>query len=134
MKSEPQTQRGTVMDAPCLLQAAAVELAKHRSVEAIAIKAVEGKISIATIGRVADASVAERIQESLAKVQADSSAETCRLLQADPSCTRCEHPMEPIRQQGFAVTRKRRSRYRGAGPLPHRSEVLALAGLSAAKD
>jgi Zn2+/Cd2+-exporting ATPase len=104
MKSELQTQRGMVMDAPCLLQAAAVELAKHHSVEAIAIKAVEGRISIATIGRVSDTGVAERIQEALAKVQADSSAETCRLLKADPSCTRCEHPMEPIRQQGFAVT------------------------------
>ena len=104
MKSGTQTERGVAMDAPCLLQAAAVELAKHHSVEAIAIKAVEGKISIATIGRVSDTGVAERIQEALAKVQVDSTAETCRLLQADPSCTRCEHPMEPIRQQGFTVT------------------------------
>ena len=51
MKSESQTQLGAVMEAPCLVQAAATELAKHHSVEAIAIKAVEGKISVATIGR-----------------------------------------------------------------------------------
>ena len=92
------------MEAPCLVQTAAIELAKNHSVEAISIKTVEGKISVATIGRVSDTGVAERIQEALAKVQADSTAESCRLLQADPSCVRCGHPLEPIRQQGFTVT------------------------------
>ena len=107
------------MEAQCLIQAAATELAKHHSVEAIAIKAVEGKISVATIGRVSDASVAEQIQEALAKVQTDATAERCRLLQADPSCARCEptacaDPPTRIDHHG-----KRRRRHRGARPLSH---------------
>jgi Cd2+/Zn2+-exporting ATPase len=103
MKSEPQTQLGTVMEDQCLVRAAATELAKNPSVEAISIKAVEGKISVATIGRVSDTGVAERIQESLAKVGARS-AQQCRLLQAEAGCAQCEHPIEPIRQLGFTVT------------------------------
>ena len=103
MKSEPQTQLGTVVEDQCLVRAAATELAKNPSVEAISIKAVEGKISVATIGRVSDTGVAERIQESLAKVGARS-AQQCRLLQAEAGCAPCEHPIEPIRQLGFTVT------------------------------
>ncbi len=92
-----------VMDDPCLVHAAAIELAKHRSVEAISIKAVEGKISVATIGHVSDAGGVERIQAALAKVGARS-AQQCRLLQAEAGCAPCEHPIEPIRQLGFTVT------------------------------
>lgn len=92
------------MEGACLVHAAATELARNRSVEAICIKAGEGKISFATIGCVSDSSIAERIQESLVKVQADSAAERCRLLQSEPGCARCEHPLEPIRKQGFTVT------------------------------
>ena len=104
MKAESQSRLGAVLEAPCLVQAAVAELAKHHSVEAIAIKAMEGKISVATIGRAADFSVAERIQEALAKVQGDSTAQRCRLLQADPSCARCEQPGAPRPQAGFTVT------------------------------
>jgi Cd2+/Zn2+-exporting ATPase len=104
MKSEPQIQSGTVTEDPCLVHAAAMELAKNPSVEAISIKAVEGKISVATIGRVSDSGVAERIQESLAKAQNVRSAQRCRLLQAEPGCAPCEHPLGPIQQLGFTVT------------------------------
>jgi Cd2+/Zn2+-exporting ATPase len=103
MKSEPRTQ-SAVADRPCFVKVAAMELARNHSVEAISIKAGEGTISVATLGRVSDSGMAERIQESLAKVQADPTAEHCRLLQSDPSCARCGHPLEPIRKQGFAVT------------------------------
>ena len=82
MKSEPQIRRSTVIEEPCLVHAAATELAKNPSVEAISIKAVEGKISVATIGQAFDSGVVERIQESLAKVQSARSAQNCRLLQA----------------------------------------------------
>ncbi len=104
MKAESQSRLGAVLEAPCLVQAAVAELVKHHSVEAIAIKAVEGKISVATIGRAADSGVPERIHEALAKVQGDSTAERCQLLQADPSCARCEHPLAPRPQAGFTVT------------------------------
>ena len=104
MKAEPQSRLGAMLEAPCLVQAAVAELAKHHSVEAIAIKAMEGKISVATIGRAADFGVAERIQGVLAKVQGDSTAQRCRLLQADPSCARCEQPGAPRPQAGFTVT------------------------------
>ena len=104
MKAEPQSRLGAMLEAPCLVQAAVAELAKHHSVEAIAIKAMEGKISVATIGRAADFGVAERIQGALAKVQGDSTAQRCRLLQADPSCARCEQPGAPRPQAGFTVT------------------------------
>ena len=63
-----------------------------------------GKISVATIGRVTDASVAERIQEALAKVRTEATAERCGLLQADPSCAECEPKLAPIRQQGLTIT------------------------------
>ena len=104
MKSASQTRRGAVLEAPCLVQAAVAELVKHHSVEAIAIKAVEGKISVATIGQAADSGAAEGIQAALAKAQADSTAERCRLLQADPNCARCGHPVAPMHQAGFTVT------------------------------
>jgi Cd2+/Zn2+-exporting ATPase len=65
---------------------------------------VEGKISVATIGQASDSGVVERIQESLAKVQGARSAQNCRLLQAEPGCAACEHPIETIRQLGFTVT------------------------------
>jgi Cd2+/Zn2+-exporting ATPase len=77
---------------------------KNRSVEAISIKAVEGKISVATIGQVSDSGVATRIQESLAEAHGVRSAQNCRLLQAEPGCAPCERSIEPIRQLGFTVT------------------------------
>ncbi len=89
---------------PCLVHAAATELMKNRSVEAISIKTAEGKISVATIGRVSDKGVAEQIQRSLAEVRDARASQRCRLLQAEPDCTRCEHSLEPIQQQGFTVT------------------------------
>jgi Cd2+/Zn2+-exporting ATPase len=104
MKSKYQTQPGTVMEKACFVDAAATELTRNHSVEAISIKTREDKMSVATIGRVCDSGIAERIQESLANVQADPAAEHCRLLQSDPGCARCKHPLEPIRKQGFAVT------------------------------
>ena len=104
MKAEPQSRLGAMLEAPCLVQAAVTELVKQHAVEAIAIKAVEGKISVATIGRAANSGVAERIQEALAKVQGDSTAERCQLLQADPSCARCEQPGASRPQAGFTVT------------------------------
>ena len=92
------------MEEACLVHAAATELARNRSVEAISIRAEEGTISVATIGRVSDSGIAERIQESLAKVRVVPPAEHCRLLQSEPGCARCEHPLEPIREQGFTIT------------------------------
>jgi Cd2+/Zn2+-exporting ATPase len=93
-----------VLDKRCLVHAAASELAQHQSVEAIAIKTGEGKISVATIGRDSDPAVAGQIQAALAKVQTDATAEDCRLLQTDPSCAQCKQPLESIRQQGFTIT------------------------------
>ena len=92
------------MEEACLVHAAATELARNRSVEAISIRAEEGTISVATIGRVSDSGIAERIQESLAKVRVVQPAEHCRLLQSEPGCGRCEHPLVPIREQGFTIT------------------------------
>ena len=51
MRTEPKTQSGSVLEGPCLVAAAASALTKHRLVEAISIQAVEGKISVATMGR-----------------------------------------------------------------------------------
>ena len=104
MKSAPQTQVVAMMEDPCLVHAAANALTKHRSVEAISIKAGEGKISVATLGQAVDPGVAGQIQESLAKVQGVRSDPNCRLLQSEPSCARCEHPLEPIQKRGFSVT------------------------------
>ena len=92
------------MTDPCLVHAAATELVNNHSVEAISIRAGEGKISLATIGGGPASGVADRIQKSLANVQGDGSTQPCRLLQAEPGCARCEHPLEPIRQQGLTVT------------------------------
>jgi hypothetical protein len=57
VKSEPQTQSGAVMEEARLVHAAATELARNHSVEAISIKAGEGKNSVATIGRVFETGV-----------------------------------------------------------------------------
>jgi Zn2+/Cd2+-exporting ATPase len=104
MKSEPQTPSCAELEDRCLVHTAATELAKNQSVEAISIKAMEGTISVATLGPVSETGVAKRIQDSLGKIQAARSASQCRLLQAEPSCARCEHPLGPIRQRGFTIT------------------------------
>ena len=103
MKSESSAQLGTVIDEPCLIAAAATELANNYAVAAISIKAGERKISVATISG-ADPGLAGRIHESLARLPDASAAHNCRILQAEPGCARCEHPLEPIRQRGFTVT------------------------------
>ena len=92
------------MEEACLVHAAATELARNRAVEAISIRAEEGTISVATLGRVSGSGIAERIQESLAKVRVVQPAEHCRLLQSEPGCGRCAHPLVPIREQGFTIT------------------------------
>ena len=92
------------METPCLVQAAAGELAHHESVEAIAIKAGERRFSVATIGRDSDPAIAGQIQAALGRVHADATAQGCRLLQSDPSCAECEHPLQAIHQQGFTIT------------------------------
>jgi Zn2+/Cd2+-exporting ATPase len=104
MRPEPQTRPGAVTEEACLVHVAANELASNRSVEAISIRGGERKISVATIGRVSDSGIAERIQESLAKVGAVLAAEQCRLLQSEPGCARCRHPLEPIRARGCTMT------------------------------
>ena len=104
MKSEPQTPSYAEPEDRCLVHTAATELAKNQSVEAISIRAMEGTISVATLGRVSETGLAERIQESLGEMRTARSAPQCRLLQAEPGCARCEHPLEPIRQRGFTIT------------------------------
>lgn len=104
MKLASQTQLGHGLEAQCLIETAATELLKHPSVEAISIQAQAGRISVATIGRVKDAGIAERIQEALAKVRTDAATGRCGLLQADPSCAECEPKLAPIRQQGLTIT------------------------------
>jgi soluble P-type ATPase len=104
MKAEPKTQTSTVLGGPCLVAAAASAVTQHRLVEAIAIKAVEGQISVATLGRVVEPGIAGQIQQSLAKVQPNSVGQLCRLLQAEAGCARCEHSLDPVLKQGLTVT------------------------------
>jgi Zn2+/Cd2+-exporting ATPase len=103
MKSEDPTDSHTGTSDHCLVQAAARELAKHRAVEAIAIKAAEGKLSIATLGRT-HADTNDQIQEALAQVQRAAADDPCSLLQSEEGCASCDLPLDPVRQQGFTVT------------------------------
>jgi len=103
MKPDDSTHSRNPKDDSCLVQAAARELAKHSSVEAIAIKGAEGKMSIATLG-LQDANTSEQIRDALVQVRQDAADEPCGLLQSENGCARCELPLEPVRRQGFTVT------------------------------
>ena len=103
MKPDDSTHFRNPKDDSCLVQAAARELAKHSSVEAIAIKGAEGKMSIATLG-LQDANTSEQIRDALVQVRQDAADEPCGLLQSENGCARCELPLEPVRLQGFTVT------------------------------
>jgi Cd2+/Zn2+-exporting ATPase len=91
------------MDDSCLVQAAARELAKHRSVEAIAIRGAEGKMSIATLG-LQDADTSEQVRDALAQVRQATAGDPCGLLQSEDGCARCDLPLGQVQQQGFTVT------------------------------
>jgi Cd2+/Zn2+-exporting ATPase len=86
----------------CLVKAAVLELAKHQSVEAISIKAGEGKLSIATLGT-PDPEAGAGIKEALSQIQAVTESGRCGLLESAGGCERCEQVLEPIRQRGFTV-------------------------------
>jgi Zn2+/Cd2+-exporting ATPase len=105
MKPEDQPPTRVTGKDECLVQAAVRELAKHQSVEAISIKAGEGKLSVATLGR-PDPHAGDEIKEALSRVQSAAEGERCGLLESEGSCVRCEQVLGPVQQRGFTVTHR----------------------------
>lgn len=104
IKDAQPTQPGIGLGAQCLIEAAAEELSKHPSVEAITIQEQAGTLSVATLGPIQDVRVGEHIQAALARVRADSNAAHCGLLREGSNCTGCSRILDPIRHPGLTLT------------------------------
>lgn len=78
----------------CVLQLVAAELNRQPGLEAVSIDPGKREISVATLGRVDDQQIADRLQHRLKQAQEAGETAGCRLLeQAD--CRTCSRPLDP---------------------------------------
>ena len=134
MKLASQTQPGDGLEAQCLIEAAATELAKHPSVEAISIQALEGKISVATIGRVTEPVSPSEFRKRSPRCGPRQPQSAADFYRQTPVARNANQSLRPIRQQGLTVTESGGAVTVARVRCPTRAEVLAVARLSAAQD
>lgn len=96
---------------PCLVRTVAGAFRDEPRLEAVTIHRAEQRISLATLGRVDDAALEQRIVASMQAPHEPGTAGSCSLLAGAPDCQQCPAPFAApagsalvIRQEGPATT------------------------------
>ncbi len=90
-------------EGPCLVRLVAHELDRHAALEAVTFDRSRRTISVATLGPAHDPTLAQRVSQAIAPHASPSGPATCGLLQGEPDCDHCQHPLSPREQQRVAI-------------------------------
>src|SRR5258706_2166409 len=94
----------TETETNCIVRSVASALASDPSLEAVTIDREQKKIAVATLGKVDEAEIANRITESVREAEVATPETQCTLLTGNPDCTACKVPLSPQERQAITIT------------------------------
>src|SRR5689334_11323121 len=89
------------IESNCIVRSVASALSDDPTLEAVTIDREQKKIAVATLGRVDDAEVANRISEKIQHAEAAAAETQCTLLGGNPDCTACKVPLSAAERQAI---------------------------------
>src|SRR5438552_15036060 len=90
ISTRPETKE---TDSNCIVRSVASALTSDPTLEAVTIDREQKKIAVATLGKVDDAAVAERITEKIQQAEAAAAETQCTLLSGNSDCNACKVPL-----------------------------------------
>ena len=78
---------------PCVVRAVAEALAHEPTLEAVTINRARRTISVATLGRIDEAKLSQRITDTIQNAQAAEEVQRCGLLEGTSDCATCMAPL-----------------------------------------
>src|SRR5438067_10265872 len=91
-------------DSTCIVRSVASALSADPSLEAVTIDREQKKIAVATLGKVDDAAVANRITEKIQQAEAAEAETQCTLLSGNPDCNACRVPLSGPERRAITIT------------------------------
>src|SRR3954451_13350829 len=98
-----QSQPKRMTEDQCLARSVANALAEDPSLEAVTINRVRRTISVATLGKVDDTKISERITQSIGQAQAAPEPSGCALLSGKGDCQTCNTPLSAEEQRRISI-------------------------------
>jgi len=100
----PSTRPAADAESDCIVRSVASALASDPTLEAVTIDRERQKIDVATLGKVDEQEVADRITRSVQQAQAATPETGCTLLTRNPDCTACKQPLTPTERDSVVIT------------------------------
>src|SRR5436190_22797987 len=88
----------------CIVRSVASALAADPSLEAVTIDREQKKIAVATLGKVDEAKVADRITETVREAEGAVPETECTLLSSNPDCTARKIPLSAGERQFITIS------------------------------
>lgn len=101
VSTTPETKE---TDSNCIVRSVASALTSDPTLEAVTIDREQKKIAVATLGKVDDAVVAERITEKIQQAEAAAAETQCTLLSGNPDCNACRVPLSAAERRSITIT------------------------------
>jgi len=106
MKVAEKTAQPDRQTATCLARSVVETLANEPGLEAITIDPAREKISVATIGRVAQGGIDTLTRRVTEKIQGTLENRSCGLLEGAADCDRCDTPLSPGERRNVVIRRE----------------------------
>ena len=100
---EPCDSRSPHPDDHCLVHSVADALAAEPALEAVTIDRSERRIAVATLGRVNDQGLGDRIANTVRRAEEMPGEQRCCLLEGHADCRECVWPDRPVERDGLVI-------------------------------
>src|SRR5438105_5685394 len=91
-------------DSNCIVRSVASALSDDPALEAVTIDREQKKIAVATLGKVDEAAVANRISEKIQQAEAAAAETQCTLLTGNPDCNACKVPLSAEDRRSMKIS------------------------------
>ena len=91
-------------DSNCIVRSVASALSDDPALEAVTIDREQKKIAVATLGKVDEAAVANRISEKIQQAEAAAAETQCTLLTGNPDCNACKVPLSATERRAITIS------------------------------
>src|SRR5256885_140556 len=88
-------------DSNCIVRSVASALTSDPTLEAVTIDREQKKIAVATLGKVDEAAVANRISEKIQQAEAAATEMQCTLLTGNSECNACKVPLSAAERRAI---------------------------------
>src|SRR5207302_8767585 len=93
-------------DSNCIVRSVASALSDYPALEAVTIDREQKKIAVATLGKVDEAAVANRISEKIQQAEAVAAEAQWTLLNGNPDCNACEVPLSETERLRLTISQQ----------------------------